>query len=46
MSEPIDGTCCACGYVGKEEIECPKNIGESCCNHWWNGTEEDNPCEN
>lgn len=42
----VDGTCCACGYMGKEEKICPersKNAGEndSCCDCWWNGPSEE-----
>lgn len=37
IPEPVNGTCCACGYSGPEEIECPKRPGDSCCDHWWDG---------
>jgi len=48
--EPVGGTCCACGNTGKEEKICPVrsergNGPDSCCNHWWDGTDEDYPSE-
>ena len=31
---PLLGTCCACGYGGDEEPECPARE-DGHCEHWW-----------
>ncbi len=45
MKEPIGGTCCSCGDTGPEETECLKRKDKTHCNHWWDGTDEENPKE-
>jgi len=45
MNEPINGKCCSCGDTGPEETACPKRKDETHCNHWWEGSDDDNPKE-
>lgn len=37
LEEPINGTCCACGYSGDEETPCLKREDGAHCEHWWDG---------
>ena len=34
------GTCCACGYSGEEETECPARKDRCHCVHWWDAPPE------
>lgn len=38
--KPKLGTCCACGYSGGEETDCPKMDDGTHCDHYWDGPEE------
>ena len=36
-----DGTCCSCGYKGKEETPCLGRIDKIHCVHWWDGPNDE-----
>lgn len=38
LSEPLKsegGKCCACGYIGKQDTDCPKREDNTHCFHWF-----------
>lgn len=37
LEEPLNGTCCSCGYDGPEETPCLKREDGTHCVHWWDG---------
>ena len=37
----IGGKCCSCGYEGKTETPCTVREDQTHCEHWWDGSEED-----
>ncbi len=44
-ADAIAGTCCACGYAGAEETDCPKRADGRHCYHWWDGPAEETEME-
>jgi hypothetical protein len=39
--EPVTGVCCACGYDGEVETDCPEREDGQHCMHWYDGPEDD-----
>lgn len=43
--DPVNGTCCTCGYSAPDETPCSKQEDGAHCVHWWEGPDVCDACD-